>query len=159
MASELIHAAADVSNVMKFENWLRFYFCSGEEGEAVKISIPKETLEDITAKYPDMVNLAEHYDGALIDYQRSCAEVCATVASAYDGTKYPSGLVQKAFDSKELKLEMYIFGLWMHAHEEMLDEETMSFEQWLDHFNAWKNSDEVKDYLTRLTDVDSTQPQ
>ncbi|NJB68083.1 hypothetical protein GGQ74_001756 [Desulfobaculum xiamenense] len=155
MASTLNHAVADVAEVMKFENWLRFYFIEAEEGEALRIGIPADTLADVEQKFPHLFELAKRYDGSLIDYQRSCTEVCAHVATIYDGTKYPPGLVDKTFDTKELKLEMYLFGLWMQGHESVLDEEYMDFGEWMTAFESWKGSDEVKDYLSRLTDVGS----
>lgn len=153
MATKLDHAVADVAEVMKFENWLRFYFVEEEQDEALLIGIPEECLKDIEKKYPHLYELANRYDKSLIDYERSCTEVCTHVATLYDGGKYPMGLIDKTFDSKDLKLEMYLFGLWMQGSEETLDEEFMDFGDWMNGFESWKGTKEVQDYLTRLTDV------
>ncbi|GAB6177053.1 hypothetical protein JCM16814_19440 [Desulfobaculum senezii] len=153
MARKIDYAVADVAEVMKFENWLRFYFVEEEQGEALLIGIPEEILKDIEGRYPHLYELANRYDKSLIDYERSCTEVCSHVASVYDGEKYPPGLVEKSFDSKELKIEMYLFGLWMQGHEDELDKEYMSFGEWMTGYEEWKGTQEVQDYLSRLTDV------
>lgn len=147
------NAVADVAEVMQFENWLRFYFVSEEEGEAVRIEIPQEILDDLKKNQTHLHDLAATYNGDLVDYQKSCTATCAHVATVYDGTKYPSGTVTEVWDSKDLKLEMYLFGLWMQGHENQLDEEFMPFPSWQKGFSDWKNTPEVQDYLSRLTDV------
>lgn len=153
MTTQMQQAVADVAEVMKFENWLRFYFVTGEEGEAVKIEIPDEIVDELEKNQEHLASLAKQYDGSLIDYQQSCTSTCAHVAMLYDGTKYPSGTVTNVWDSKDLKLEMYLFGLWVQGAEEQLDEEFMPFEAWMKGFEEWKGTDEVQDYLARLTDV------
>ncbi|WP_461209711.1 hypothetical protein [Desulfocurvus sp. DL9XJH121] len=157
MSTTLQKAVADVAEVMKFENWLRFYFVVEEEGaqenEALRIQIPEEQLAYLKKTQEHLYPLAEKYDGELIDYHKSCNDTCAHVAHLYDGTKYPSGMVAEVWDSKDLKVEMYLFGLWMQGHESVLDEEFMEFVQWIEGYESWKGTDEVKDYLSRLTDV------
>ncbi|MBU1003875.1 MAG: hypothetical protein KKE73_15295 [Proteobacteria bacterium] len=153
--SQFNNAVADVAEVMKFENWLRFYFVKEAVEEAVRIEIQEEQLEAIRKEHENMFALADRYNGALIDYNKSCAETCAHIAALYDGPKYPTGTIGHVWDSKDLKLEMYLFGLWMQGHEAVLDEEFMTFNEWLEGFNSWKTTDEVQDYLARLTDVDS----
>lgn len=146
-------AVVDVSEVMKFENWLRFYFIKGEEGDALRIEIPEENLEKIKADYPHLSDLAVQYNGNLIDYQKSCNMTCAHVSLTYDGNKYKGQTVADTFDSKELKIEMYLFGMWMQGSEDQLDEEFMEFSEWVEGYESWKNTPEVQDYLARLTDV------
>lgn len=153
--SDFNNAVADVAEVMKFENWLRFYFVKEAEGEAVRIEIPEEKLAYIKKEHEPMIELAERYNGALIDYNASCTETCAHIAFLYDGPKYATGTVGHVWDSKELKLEMYLFGLWMQGHEATLDEEFMTFNEWVEGFESWKGTEEVQDYLARLTDVDN----
>lgn len=153
MTTQMQQAVADVAEVMKFENWLRFYFVTGEEGEAVKIEVPQEIIDDLEKNHEHLSGLAMQYNGELIDYQRSCTSTCAHVAMLYDGTKYPTGTVTNVWDTKELKLEMYLFGLWMQGAEAQLDEEFMPFIEWMNGFEEWKGTDEVQDYLNRLTDV------
>lgn len=153
MSTQIQNAVADVAEVMQFENWLRFYFVKAEEGEAVRIEIPEEVIEDLKKNQDHLSGLAINYNGELVDYQKSCTDTCAHVAMLYDGTKYPSGTVTNIWDTKELKLEMYLFGLWMQGHEAQLDEEFLEFTAWQKGFADWKNTDEVQDYLNRLTDV------
>ncbi|WP_028588130.1 hypothetical protein [Desulfocurvus vexinensis] len=153
MSDLMTRAVADVAEVMKFENWLRFYFVKEEEGEAVRIEIPAEIMEHLKKTQEHLAGLAEQYNGELVDYQKSCTDTCAHVALVYDGNKYPPGTVTSVWDTKALKLEMYLFGLWMQGHEAQLDEEFMDFPAWLSGFEQWKNTAEVQDYLDRLTDV------
>ena len=153
MNTTMQKAVADVAEVMKFENWLRFYFVKEEEGEALRIEIPEERLEYLKKNQEHLHPLADKYNGELIDYEKSCSETCAHIAYLYDGTKYPTGTVGSVWDSKELKIEMYVFGLWMQGHEAVLDEEFMEFTEWVEGYESWKGTDEVTDYLARLTDV------
>jgi len=153
--STLTQAVADVAEVMQFENWLRFYFVKEEEGDAVRIEIPEEVMADLNDKYPHLHDLAAIYHGELVDYKKSCTTTCAHVAMTYDGSKYPPGVVTSIWDSKDLKLEMYLFGLWMQGHENQLEEEFVEFSVWKEGFDQWKGTDEVQDYLNRLTDVGS----
>lgn len=158
MSTTMQKAVADVAEVMKFENWLRFYFAKEGEGEAVRIEIPEDQLAHLENTQKHLYDLAMKYNGELIDYQRSCTETCAHIAFLYDGTKYPTGMVGNVWDSKELKIEMYVFGMWMQGAEDQLDEEFMEFTEWMDGFEAWKSTDEVQDYLNRLTDVGQKGP-
>ncbi len=56
----------------------------------------------------------------------------------------------KMFDSKEFKLEMYVFNLWMKGHADYLDTATLDFSEWLEMYSEWKKMDEVKAYLKKL---------
>lgn len=152
-------AVVDVSEVMKFENWLRFYFIKEEEGDALRIEIPEENMEKIKADYAHLADLAEQYNGDLIDYKKSCDLTCAHVSLKYEGSKYPGQTVADTFDSKELKIEMYLFGMWMQGSEDQLDEEFMEFTEWIEGYESWKSMPEVQDYLARLTDVGQNGPQ
>lgn len=158
MSTTMQKAVADVAEVMKFENWLRFYFVKEQEGEAVRIAIPAQQLAHLEKTQPHLHGLAAKYDGTLVDYQRSCTDTCSHIALLYDGTKYPTGTVANVWDSKELKIEMYVFGLWMQGAEDQLDEEFMEFSAWMEGYESWKASDEVRDYLARLTDVGQKGP-
>ena len=158
MSDNMQRAVADVAEVMKFENWLRFYFATDQEDEAVRIEVPDEQLAYLEKNHAHLHALALKYHGQLIDYQTSCTQTCAYIAFLYDGTKYPTGMVGNVWDSKELKIEMYVFGLWMQGAEDQLDEEFMEFSEWMAGFESWKGTDEVQDYLNRLTDVDQGGP-
>ncbi len=153
MSSIKDKAIADVAEVMKFENWLRFYFVQEAGDKTLTVQIPAEQLEDIKRKYPHLSALAEAYDGNTIDYQKSCTQTCAHVAKLYDGVKYPAGLVPGLWDSKELKIEMYVFNLWLQGAETTLDAEFMDFSEWMNGYESWKQHEKVQAYLAQLTDV------
>lgn len=143
-------AVKDIAEVVIFENWLRFYFVAEEEDDKLALRVPEETMEEIREKHEHLYPVAEELNDAEIDYQRSQEVVCTFVARQFDGQKYSTGTVPRAFDSKDLKIELHLFGLWQEGHQERLDKERLDFEEFYDFFDKWKNTDEVKNYRKKL---------
>jgi hypothetical protein len=146
-------AVSDVAEVVIFENWLRYYFIEeGKEG-ALVLRIPDSTLEEIKEKHEHLHPLAEELNGREMDYKKSQEAVCSFVARMLDGTKYSTGTVVNCFDSKDLKMDLHLFGLWQQGHEERLDAEYHGFQEWMDFFSAWRNTDEVKNYRQKILEA------
>lgn len=146
-------AVNDIAEVVIFENWLRFYFVQEEDEDKLSLKVPDETMDEIKEKHEHLYPVAEKLNDAEIDYQRSQEVVCTFVARQLDGQKFKTGTVPRAFDSKELKIDLHLFGLWQEAHTERLGDEKLSFAEFLDFFIQWKNSDEVKNYRKKLLEA------
>ena len=143
-------ALRDVSEIFKFENWLRFYFVIEQDDDTLKLEIPAERLEAIQQAHPHLYDLAKLLDGGVIDYETSVKSVCSYVGSRLDGPKYTSTLITNTFDSREFKIEMYLFDLWIKGHEGYLDEAERSFGEWQELFEGWKNTEQVREYHQKL---------
>ncbi len=151
-ASKFKTALDAVSEVMKFETWLRFYFII-EDGDDIQVRIPQGVLDDIGEKYPHLKELAGRYNGLTMDYETSRQEVCSFL-----GTKVQNvdlDMIPRVMDSRELRLEMHIFHLWVTGHEAVLDEEFTDFGWWQDNFSRWRDSDEVQAFAKRVSTADS----
>lgn len=137
-----------VSEVMKFETWLRFYFIA-EQGDQLRVDIPEGVLDDIRAKQPHLADMAERYNGLDMDYETSRQEICNFLVG---GVKdMDMDMIPRVMDSPELRLEMHLFHLWMTGHESILDEEFTDFGWWLENFANWRDSDEVQAFAKRMS--------
>lgn len=139
-------AVAEVMQVVRFENWLRFYFIQEEEEGKLKTIIPEDALADIKAKYGEMAELAEIMNGEAIDFEASCNNVCTHVAIHIDLAKYGNDIVSRVFDGFEIKKEQHLFGLWLQGHEEKFDATFTSFDDWEKEYAEWRQTDQVKAY-------------
>ena len=144
-------AVQEICAIMRFENWLRFYFLK-EEGPILFVRIPDKAVERITEDYPQYLGLVEELNNKEINYERSVSTVCQFVVRAIDAGPYPSGTAENAFDSDEFKMEMQLFTAWQQAHESQLDEGFMDFGTWEELFEAWKGSDEVQAFFAKVRD-------
>lgn len=143
MKADFFQAVTDVAEVMKFENWLRFYFVRDEEG-TLYMRVPEQAQERINEKYPHLAPLVEEIKDSPVTYEQSLNTVCQFVARSLDGEKYPMGTVSQVFSAPEFQTEMHLFNLWTQAHEEQLDQGFLDFATWDEIFEKWKNSDEVR---------------
>lgn len=149
MRDDFQSVLAEVAEAMQFENWLRFYFLRQGEDGALVMDIPAEAAEAIRREHEFLWPLAEALNGKPVDYQTSVNEVCTFAARFLDGARHRAGLVDKVFDSRDFKLEMHLFGLWLAGHEAAFDQEQLSFGKWRDIFAGWKASDQVREYLAK----------
>lgn len=138
-------AHRDISEALKFEHWLRFYFVREENGKLI-LEVPEDSMKGIDEAHAWLKGLADMLNRQEIDYESSCNAVCAFLGRAFDGSKYPEGTVGKILDSQELGLEQHLFSLWLQGHEELLDSERMEFGRWLELFEEWKKDEQVQKY-------------
>lgn len=143
---QLQEALKDVSEVLMFENWLRFYFIV-EEKDKLFLRVPEKARDLIREKHEHLAGLVELLNDEEMDYQKSYESVCGFVASHLDGSKHQPGVCEGVLNSKAFKMEMQLFNLWVQAHEDQLDSTFVDFETWTQLFWDWKRSDEVKEYL------------
>lgn len=152
MSAEFASAINAVSEVLMFENWLRFYFIA-EEGDKLFLRVPETAEKRIREEYPHLFGLLELLNGREITYETSRDAVCSFVASDVDGSRMKSGNSEKVFDSSLFQFEMQLFNIWVQSHEEQLDKSFMDLRKWQELFAEWKRSDKVREYMTELKDA------
>lgn len=151
MKAEIEAAVGRVAEVVMFENWLRFYFISEEDGRLL-IRLPEKAMEQLKQRYKNFYDLAEMLNNEEIDHQHSLKAVCMFVSGGFDGRPLPDAVVSGVFDSPQFQLELQLFSNWVQNHEEKLDERFMEFSEWRKAFALWKETDEVKTYTKRLNE-------
>lgn len=142
-------AVEDVLDVLMFEQWMRHYYAVERDGK-IFLEVPAEVMDQVRAEHPQLVGLAEQLSGGEISYQKCQEAVCTFVAGNLDGTKYAAEVIGSVFDSRQLKIEQYVFNLWLKGHESYLDEAVRPFAEWKEMYGNWKRMDEVKDYILKL---------
>ena len=166
MRSEFDEAVQRISQVVMFENWLRFYFISEDEEGRLFIHLPDKAMEQLKGRYGAFYGLAERLNNREIDHQTSINEVCLFVAAQIDGSSLPERIISQVFDSLQFQVELQLFSAWVQAHEETLDGSFMEFNDWLRQYDLWKETDEVKarrqdivSYIARLAPDAAAGPQ
>ena len=150
MGIDFESAIKRISEVVMFENWLRFYFIA-EEGEKLFIRLPEQAIDRLRIKYSNLYGLAERLNNTEIDHKTSLNAVCLFVASEIGGVALPEDLIGRVFDSPRFHIELQLFSSWVQAHEEQLDESFMEFSLWQKMYVEWKSTDSVQDYIKTLT--------
>lgn len=142
-------AVDDVIEVIMFDQWLRHYFTTERDGKLF-LEIPEEALAGIRRDHPGLFALAEPLNTKEITYQICQDNLCSFLAAHLDGDKYATGVISSVFDSRQFKIEQYVFSLWLKGHEGYLDEAVRPFAEWREMYAGWKQMDEVKDYILKL---------
>jgi hypothetical protein len=149
--NKLDDAVREVAEVFQFEQWMRFYFLKEEEGDKLRLEVPEEMVRRVEEKTPHLKELLDEMNHDLVDYETSQKAVCSFVGTHIEGVKHSPYLVPKVFDSKDFKLEMYLFNLWLKAFEERFDiEPDKGFDEWQELYAEWRETDEVKKYIQEL---------
>ncbi len=148
MPIRFMRAVKDLTEVMRFESWLRFYFVN-PQGECVRLEVPEKACEQIKVRYPSLCGLVDRLNDQEITYESSTRAVCEFVAETIDGQKHQAGSMERVFDSPEFKTEMELFHTWLDSHESQLEQGFLDFEAWTRLFEEWKNSDQVKEFFAQ----------
>ena len=139
----------DIIRVFIFEHWARFYYAAQRDGK-VFLEIPAELMAKLREKHPDLAPLLESANTKELSYESCQANVGSFVCSLLDGTKYPAGMVTKCLDSKDFRIELHLFNLWLQGHEGYLEQHSLTFEDWLEMFANWKLMDKVREFIAKL---------
>ncbi|SKA83651.1 hypothetical protein SAMN02745704_01692 [Paucidesulfovibrio gracilis DSM 16080] len=142
-------ASEELLRIMMFEQWIRFYFLEDRDG-TLYVNISQEALDRIGERQADLLPLAELMNGEEITYEKCQATVCSFAGSRLDGQRFAPEVLPKAFDSKDFKVEMYMFQLWNRLHEKFLDERFHDFEEWEEMIAEWNKLDEIREYREKL---------
>jgi len=151
------NAVQDALEIFQFDQWIRFYFVK-EKDETLIVEIPEDIIAVLKKDYPGLHGFADMVNNGVTDYKRSQDNVCSFIAARLDGQKYEASILPQVFDNATFKVEMYIFNVWLKMHESHLDEETLSYADWLEMYEGWNSMDEVKEYRTKLLES-GTDPQ
>ncbi|MCG8532480.1 MAG: hypothetical protein MI749_17710 [Desulfovibrionales bacterium] len=147
--TEFSKAVKSISEVLIFENWLRFYFISEEDSDKLFIHIPEKADMRIRENWPNMHSLAEAMNNKEITPDTSREAVVNYVSSELDGQSMKAGMAERVFNSTSFQFEMHLFGMWVEGHEEQLDKTFLDFGNWLAMFDEWKKTDNVKEYIAK----------
>ena len=151
MSSNLQNAVDRIIEVVMFENWLRFYFIV-EEGDTLYIRLPEKAMEQLKKRYGRFYDLADRLNNVPISHETSMNEVCLFISGGFDGHPISDETVSRVFESGAFQMEMQLFGYWVQAHEEQLDASFLEFSEWKRLFSEWEQSDEVREYRTKLAE-------
>lgn len=149
MLPDFQKAQLRITEIVMFENWLRFYFIA-EEGDKLFIRIPEQAMAKLTSGYAHLAGLAERLNNKEIDHKTSMEAVVMFTATEADGNM-PEALIGQVFDSTRFHLDLQLFGSWVQSHEEQLDAAFMEFSTWKAMFADWRKSDEVRKYADELS--------
>lgn len=150
MANKFKAALKDVTDICKFETWLRFYFTQEVEDQLF-IKIPEETLTYIQNEYPFLAQLAHTYNHKAMTPESAQRDTVEFIHHNLDGQSHEYGMVAQVLNSKSFTNEISVFNMWVQAHEEQLDAKVMDFVEWMQLFEAWKRTETGQNILTGHT--------
>jgi len=145
--TEFSKAVKSISEVLIFENWLRFYFINEEEDGKLFIRIPEKADMRIRENWPQIHSLADELNNKEITPEASREAIVVHVSNELDGNTMKAGMAERVFNSNTFQFEMHLFSMWVEGHESQLDQSFLDFGNWLSMFAEWKKSDKVKDYI------------
>ncbi|MDL2316762.1 hypothetical protein LJC59_06750 [Desulfovibrio sp. OttesenSCG-928-A18] len=151
MNSDFTAAVSRITEVVMFENWLRFYFID-EQDDKLYIRLPEKAMQQLRSRYANLYGLAEYLNEMEIEHKTSLEAVCLFVSQQMDGGANSEGLIARVFDSLQFQVKLQLFGSWVQSHEEQLDSAFMEFSEWQRLFAQWLERDEVREYARQLMD-------
>ncbi|GAB6888372.1 hypothetical protein JCM13304A_18710 [Desulfothermus okinawensis JCM 13304] len=145
------YALKEITDVIKFEMWLRFYFASqGSDPNTVILKVPEEVMEHIEQEYDILFELAKELNNKKITPETSQKAVTNFILRKLEGKKFPPAMVPSVLNSKSFEIEVSVFHLWVSAHEDQLDEKVFDFKEWMQLFEAWKRTEKGQNVLSTL---------
>ena len=149
MADNFKQALKETADINKFEMWLRFYFTKETE-EGLTLEIPEEIMQDLEQSYGILARLARKMEGQPLTPEKSREQVINHISSELDGVRYPSELIPSVLNSPSYEVELSLFHMWVSAHEDQLDDQVFTFEQWMQFYEAWKRTEQGQQMIERL---------
>ena len=149
MADNFKQALKEITDISKFEMWLRFYFTK-EADDGLILKIPQEVMQDLEQSYEILARLARKMDGQSLTPEKSREIVINHISSEMDGIRYNSQLIPSVLNSPSYEVELSLFHMWVSAHEDQLDDQVFTFEQWMQFYEAWKRTEQGQQMIERL---------
>lgn len=143
-------AVEDALEVVMFENWLRFYFISGDEESGLRLELPDKSLERIRELYPSLYPLADKMNGKAVDFEISRNSVLAHLAEEVEGRTIPKGELQKVLQSATFQARLELFHTWEQIHEDQLDQGFAEFGAWRKLFARWLETPGARELEEKL---------
>ncbi|WP_027370359.1 hypothetical protein [Desulfovermiculus halophilus] len=150
MADQFKQALKDITDICKFEHWLRFTYMT-KEGEEHKLSIPESDIAEMKRDLPLLAGLAEDMNNEIMTPDTSQQKLIAYIQNRLDGDRYDITRILSVLNSKSFQVEMQAFHMWVEAHEDQLETSLMNFTQWMQLFEAWKRTGKGQDVLQTLS--------
>ena len=150
MKSDFKQALKDVTDICKFEHWIRFYYLQKKEDQ-LYVDIPDEAMEFLQQEYSHLSGLAEKMNHIVITPEISQQILGEFIGSSLDGRVHDSQMVHSILSSKSFETEITLFHMWVDAHEDQLDDEVIDFQEWMKLFEAWKRTEKGQNMIQSLT--------
>ncbi|WP_462324521.1 hypothetical protein [Desulfoplanes sp.] len=144
----------DLSSVVKFEQWMRFYFIK-KEGEDLVIAPDADHMKKIKALYGEFYELAEAMCQVKMTPQNSQRLILDCIWERFDGKEYKSKQIHKTLDGKEFTTEIYLFNTWLELHDDQLSQQIIGFDEWVGLFETWKDSEQGQKVLLSMESTQS----
>jgi hypothetical protein len=151
MDNKFKKALKEITDVIKFEMWLRFYFASsGKDSGSIVLKVPDNIMEHIEKEYDILYELAIELNNKEITPEISQKAVIDFILRKLEGKKFAPSMVPSVLNSKSFEVEVSVFHLWVSAHEDQLDEKIFDFKDWMQLFEAWKRTEKGQNVLKTL---------
>ncbi len=150
MKSDFKKALKDVTDICKFEHWIRFYYLQ-KKGEELQVDIPDDSMDYLKNEYSELSKLAEKMNNVTITPEISQQVLGEFIGTSLDGAVHDSQLVHSVLSSKSFETEITLFHMWVDAHEDQLDDEVIDFQEWMKLFEAWKRTEKGQHMIQSLT--------
>ena len=142
-------ALKDITDICKFEHWLRFYFLQ-ETDRQLQLVIPDEALKRINQTYERLSGLAHEMNHYFLTPETSQKMMIEYIGKTLDGPVYDHALVNSVLNSKTFEAEITAFHIWSDVHADQLEQEVRDFQEWMQLFEAWKRTEKGQNLLQSL---------
>lgn len=143
MRDKTQEALEDISEVFKFELWLRFYFIEEDNG-SLRIDLDDQVIEKMGSVYGHLAKLASSLNRVVLNPVVCQEKIVEHLMDQFDGKKYEIGYIPKILDSAAFKTENQLFNTWTQLHEDQLDKTILSFDKWKELYDQWKQSESAR---------------
>lgn len=141
------HNLQHALDLVLFEQWLRFYFISEEDGKLF-IRMPDDYFELNRKQYPDLFPVAQSLNNREIDHQAALSALCDSMMNG------PFALAGKdwaeVLAGEDFRMALQLLSFWVQAEEDELDREILPFDQWRHRFLDWRETPPIRDYAAKL---------
>lgn len=139
----------DITDICKFEFWLRFYFVQ-EKDNQIYILIPEDIMEHIKKEYPFLSGLSLELNKEDITPEKSQNTIINYIGKTLDHSQADQTSIYSILNSKSFEVEMQIFHMWVEAHQDQLEESVLDFKEWMQLFEAWKRTEKGQNLLNQM---------
>ncbi len=139
----------DITDICKFEFWLRFYFVQ-EEDNQLYIVIPEDIIEHIQKEYPFLADLATQLNNQSITPEKSQNTLISYIEKTMDHSQEDKASIYSMLNSKSFEIEMQLFHMWIEAHQDQLEESVLDFKEWMQLFEAWKRTEKGQHLINQM---------
>jgi len=144
MQEKNLESLKEISEVFKFELWLRFYFIEESNGK-LSINLDDQVIEKMEGEYGHLARLASALKNTELNPEVCRKVIVEHLLDQFEGKKYEVGHIPKMLDKAIFKTEIQLFNAWTHIFEAQLDKTILSFDKWKELYDEWKKTESAKD--------------